>query len=37
MAGRPGSWGGLVLRVGQAVCAGVMGSSLGFANYTAFW
>ncbi|GJM88768.1 hypothetical protein PR202_ga05329 [Eleusine coracana subsp. coracana] len=40
MAGRPGSWGGLVLRAGQAVCAGlcvgIMGSSLGFASYTAF-
>ena len=41
LAGRPGSWGGLVLRVGQtffaAACIGVMGSSLGFASYTAFW
>ncbi|CAN6346599.1 unnamed protein product [Urochloa humidicola] len=39
-AGRPGSWGGLLLRVGQtffaAACIGVMGSSLGFASYTAF-
>ncbi|XP_062231564.1 CASP-like protein 5B2 [Phragmites australis] len=40
LAGRPGSWGGLVLRVGQASfaagCIGVMGSSFGFASYTAF-
>jgi len=40
LAGRPGSWGGLVLRVGQtffaAACIGVMGSSLGFSSYTAF-
>ncbi|XP_066363354.1 CASP-like protein 5B2 isoform X2 [Miscanthus floridulus] len=40
LLGRPGSWGGLVLRVGQtffaAACIGLMGSSLGFASYTAF-
>ncbi|KAJ1263207.1 hypothetical protein BS78_09G166000 [Paspalum vaginatum] len=40
MAGKPGSWGGLALRVGQAFFAaasvGVMFSSLGFASYTAF-
>ncbi|XP_066363154.1 CASP-like protein 5B2 [Miscanthus floridulus] len=40
LLGRPGSWGGLVLRVGQtffaAACIGLMGSSLGFVSYTAF-
>ncbi|KAG8085789.1 hypothetical protein GUJ93_ZPchr0010g7831 [Zizania palustris] len=41
LAWRPGTWGGLALRVGQVTFAaasiGVMASGLGFANYTAFW
>ncbi|KAL5202513.1 hypothetical protein ABZP36_013465 [Zizania latifolia] len=40
LAWRPGTWGGLALRVGQVAFAaasiGVMASGLGFANYTAF-
>lgn len=38
---RPGTWGGLAMRVGQVAFAGasigVMASGAGFANYTAFW
>ena len=41
LPGRPGTWGGLWLRVGQAALAaasiGVMASAAGFAGYTAFW
>uniref|UniRef100_A0A0E0DSE3 CASP-like protein n=1 Tax=Oryza meridionalis TaxID=40149 RepID=A0A0E0DSE3_9ORYZ len=37
---RPGTWGGLAMRVGQVAFAGasigVMASGAGFANYTAF-
>ncbi|WVZ98831.1 hypothetical protein U9M48_044209 [Paspalum notatum var. saurae] len=40
MAGRPGSWGGLALRAGQALFAAasvfIMFFSPGFASYTAF-
>ncbi|KAL6610328.1 hypothetical protein ACP70R_035491 [Stipagrostis hirtigluma subsp. patula] len=40
LGARPGSWGSLVLRVGQAAFAAasiaVMASSIGFASYTAF-
>ncbi|KAM0901209.1 hypothetical protein ACQ4PT_020135 [Festuca glaucescens] len=40
LRGRPGTWGGLWLRVGQAALAaasiGVMASAAGFAGYTAF-
>jgi hypothetical protein len=41
LRGRPGTWGGLCLRLGQAALAAasiaVMVSSAGFAGYTAFW
>jgi len=41
MPGRPGTSGGLVLRVGQfvfaAACICAMASASGFTNYTAFW
>uniref|UniRef100_A0A0D9WH93 CASP-like protein n=1 Tax=Leersia perrieri TaxID=77586 RepID=A0A0D9WH93_9ORYZ len=40
VAWRPGTWGGLAMRVGQVAFAGasigVMACALGFANYTAF-
>ncbi|XP_006654505.1 CASP-like protein 5B2 isoform X1 [Oryza brachyantha] len=40
VAWRPGTWGGLAMRVGQVAFAGasigVMASGTGFANYTAF-
>lgn len=41
LLGSPGTWSGLMLRLGQCAFAGasigVMVSALGFANYTAFW
>lgn len=41
LVGRPGSGSGLVLRLGQVVCAaasiGIMVSASGFSTFTAFW
>lgn len=41
VVGSPGTWSGLVLRIGQCAFAsasmGIMVSALGFSNYTAFW
>lgn len=41
VVGSPGTWSGLLLRIGQCSFAGasigVMVSALGFSNYTAFW
>ena len=41
LAGSPGTWSGLSLRLGQFLFAAasvcVMASAVGFASYTAFW